>query len=80
MNENCKDLMMKASLDIVCKVVGQTEVRRDTALDPERTASRFSAAGTGERNRRFRFGEGVKVNVSCTAVLNGGLLMVDQEF
>lgn len=28
----------------------------------------------------FRFGEGVKVNVSCTAVLNGGLLMVEQEF
>ena len=29
---------------------------------------------------QFRFGEGVKVNVSCSAVLNGGLLMVDQEF
>ena len=29
---------------------------------------------------QFRFGEGVKVNVSCTAVLNGGLLMVEQEF
>ncbi len=28
----------------------------------------------------FRFGEGVKVNVSCTAVLNGGQLMVDQTF
>ena len=29
---------------------------------------------------QFRFGEGVKVNVSCKTVLNGGLLMVDQEF
>ena len=29
---------------------------------------------------QFRFGEGVKVNVSCSAVLNGGLVMVDQEF
>ena len=153
MNENCKDLMMKASLDIVCKVVGQTEVRRDVetpsqdfyldfargtevtiggvkyrarenatedeikqdfkkvcdafvqfitgdkkatfetaskavklqanvlmgyanqatdavvmtgagiALDPERTASRFSAAGTGERNQSYVFSKNEKGDI-----------------
>ena len=36
-------------------------------------------AGAAELGQ-FRFGEGVKVNVSCTTVLNGGELLVDQEF
>jgi hypothetical protein len=29
---------------------------------------------------QYRFGEGVKVSVTCTAVLNGGEMMMDDEF
>ena len=29
---------------------------------------------------QYRFGEGVKVSVSCTAVLNGGELEFENEF
>ena len=28
----------------------------------------------------FQFGEGFKVDVSCTAVLNGGVMIAQQEF
>ena len=36
-------------------------------------------AGVGEKGK-FRFGEGVNVSVSCTAVLNGGQVVLDDEF
>jgi hypothetical protein len=29
---------------------------------------------------QYRFGEGVKVSVTCTAVLNGGEMMMDDEY
>ena len=48
----------------------------EAAMNGRMDADEAGAAAMGQ----FRFGDGVKVSVSCTTVLKGGKLMIDQEF
>ena len=48
----------------------------EAAMHGQPDENEAGAASLGQ----YRFGEGVKVSVSCTAVLNGGEMMADDEF
>jgi hypothetical protein len=48
----------------------------EAAMHGQPDENEAGAASLGQ----YRFGEGVKVSVTCTAVLNGGEMMMDDEF